>query len=91
MSNKKTGIKYESNIDSIISEFANFRELLFDIRTKGSDTRQIMLNGSVNENLIIEYLFEEIYKDMHRMTQENAIKPTREELIEAASVHPLTY
>ena len=91
MNNKKSGMKLESNIDSIIAEFANFRELLIDIRTSGTDTRKALLNGSVNKNLIIEYLFEQIYIDMHRMTQANAIRPTREELIEAASNEPMTY
>ena len=30
MNNKKSGMKLESNIDSIIAEFANFRELLIE-------------------------------------------------------------
>ena len=84
----KDGSYTPEDIDALISEFESFRGLLHSILRSDDDIRQSILNGSYKDNLVLKYIVEETYKDLHNIVKDRKLSATYEEMIEAAGAHP---
>lgn len=76
------------NIDALISEFESFRSFLHSILRSDDEIREAILNGSYKDNLVLKYIVEETYKDLHNIVRNHKLYATHDEMIEAAGSHP---
>ena len=76
------------NIDSLISQFADFSELLHKIALEDPEIRKIFLEGKYKDILTLRFIFSEINRDMQEIKRRKLLHATNEELYISADKNP---